>query len=86
MNEFGDAPCSQTDPEAFFPQEVEFNGKVIDSKYSDLEATKEICRACPYQKKCLDYALTRNDIGVWGGMTENERKNYRRKLRIKLKK
>lgn len=86
MSEFGQPPCSESDPEAFFPQEIEVDGKLIGSKYHNLEAVKSICRECPYQQKCLDYALMRSDIGIWGGLTENERKNYRRKLRITIRK
>lgn len=83
MTEFGEPPCAQADPEAFFPQETEFEGRVISSKYTDLEMVKSICRQCPYQAKCLAYALERNDLGVWGGMTEHERKLYRRRMRAK---
>lgn len=31
--------------------------------------------ACPVQSACLDYALgIREPFGIWGGMTEYERK------------
>lgn len=83
MTEFGEPPCAQTDPEAFFPQETEFNGKVVSSKYTDLDMVKKICHSCPYKIKCLEYALKRSDIGIWGGMTERERVLYRRRLRAK---
>lgn len=43
---------------------------------------KALCAACPVQVKCLEYALTNaENIGVWGGMTSNERRNYRRRQR-----
>lgn len=45
-----------------------------DSKMYADEA-KAICRNCPVQVRCLTFALqTRQDFGVWGGLTENERK------------
>lgn len=43
---------------------------------------KKLCFTCPVQAECLEYAVTRNiDEGVWGGMTPEERRAYRRKTR-----
>jgi len=36
---------------------------------------KEICSDCPVVRDCLDYALSiREPHGVWGGLTEAERR------------
>ncbi len=36
---------------------------------------KEICMSCPVQASCLSYALSiREQHGIWGGLTENERR------------
>ncbi len=36
---------------------------------------KEICLGCPVRQPCLEYALTiREQHGIWGGLTENERR------------
>jgi WhiB family redox-sensing transcriptional regulator len=64
------ALCSQTDPEAFFP---ELGG-------SSREA-KRVCRSCEVRAECLDYVLAHDDIGrfgVWGGLSERERRRLRR--------
>ena len=40
------------------------------------ERAKEICAVCPVRKECLDYALaTKEPYGIWGGLTEVERKS-----------
>lgn len=45
-------------------------------KASREERAKEICQSCPVQNDCLDHALTVNErYGIWGGLTENERKH-----------
>lgn len=64
------ARCRDLDVDAFFPERGE----------SSREA-KEICAACPVRIECLNYAL-RNDErhGVWGGMTERERRRLRSTL------
>ena len=39
---------------------------------------KKVCQDCPVKKKCLDYALkSTHQFGVWGGMSERERKRLR---------
>lgn len=36
---------------------------------------KEICLECGVRDDCLDYALSiREQHGIWGGLTENERR------------
>lgn len=36
---------------------------------------KAICQVCPSQGECRDYALSiREQFGIWGGMTEGDRK------------
>lgn len=65
-----DAGCLDHDPELFFAKE-------------DTDGAAEalaICKACPVVDDCLEFALdTRQDYGVWGGMTENNRMALRRR-------
>lgn len=57
------ALCAQIDPEAFFPE-----------KGGSSKAAKSICRQCPVQVECLEYALGSNQtFGVWGGLSARER-------------
>lgn len=44
------------------------------------DAAKRICDACPIEDKCGDWAIeTNQEGGVWGGMTDDERKRERKK-------
>lgn len=64
------ASCRQVDPEIFFPK--------LPGAAAAAEA-KELCRRCPVQVECLEYALDRQDVwGVWGGLTTRERELVRR--------
>lgn len=48
---------------------------------------KAICALCPVIQDCLDYALsTGAHFGIWGGKTEQERVNYKRKRQKELRK
>jgi WhiB family redox-sensing transcriptional regulator len=41
----------------------------------DVKAAKAICRDCEVRQECLAYAIThRERRGVWGGMSERDRR------------
>jgi len=70
------AACRHTDPELYFP--AGSAGAALDQ----IEAAKAVCRVCPVQGPCLQYALdTNQDDGVWGGRDEKERRRLRRARR-----
>ncbi|MGK2853767.1 MAG: WhiB family transcriptional regulator [Microbacteriaceae bacterium] len=64
-----DSLCSQTDPEAFFPEK---GGSTRDAK--------KICASCEVRSQCLDYALQNDErFGIWGGLSERERRKLRKR-------
>jgi WhiB family redox-sensing transcriptional regulator len=63
------AGCSDTDGELFFPAGT--TGPYL----LQIEEAKAICRRCPVMEQCLQWALNnRIEYGVWGGMSEDERR------------
>ncbi|HXF73738.1 MAG TPA: WhiB family transcriptional regulator [Actinomycetota bacterium] len=67
------ARCRDEDPELFFP--IGTTGPAA----SQLARAKAICRLCPVRLECLEWALeTGQDAGVWGGLSEEERRALRR--------
>ncbi|AKZ60764.1 Transcriptional regulator WhiB1 (modular protein) (plasmid) [Streptomyces ambofaciens ATCC 23877] len=63
-----EAECRRHDPELWFPV-----GDNVHARMQAAEA-KSICAGCPVRIRCLSWALeTRQDQGVWGGLTEKER-------------
>jgi WhiB family redox-sensing transcriptional regulator len=43
-------------------------------------AAQKICYRCPVLSECLIYAFQKDEqFGIWGGMTEQERRNVRKK-------
>ncbi|MEU3991881.1 WhiB family transcriptional regulator [Streptomyces platensis] len=69
-----DAVCREADPELFFP--VGNTGPAL----LQIEEAKAVCRRCPVMGQCLQWALeSRQDTGVWGGMSEEERRAMRRR-------
>ncbi|ONI74542.1 WhiB family transcriptional regulator [Kribbella sp. ALI-6-A] len=67
------AACRSEDPGLFFPI-----GSAAPS-LRQIEDAKTVCRRCEVADACLDWALrTGQDAGVWGGLTEDERRTLRR--------
>ncbi|MGC5258403.1 WhiB family transcriptional regulator [Gordonia sp. DT218] len=63
-------PCASTDPEAFFPEKGE-----------STRAAKAVCARCDFRDQCLQFALDNGErFGVWGGLSERERRDLRREL------
>ncbi|MGH9184889.1 MAG: WhiB family transcriptional regulator, partial [Acidimicrobiales bacterium] len=67
------AACRDTSPDLFFP--VGTTGPALEQ----IASAKAVCRQCPVQSACLEFALVTNqDSGVWGGTSEEERRQLRR--------
>ena len=67
------ALCRNTDPSLFVP--VGTTGVAL----VQIEHAKQVCDQCPVKQECLDFALATNqDSGIWGGLSEEERRVIRR--------
>jgi WhiB family redox-sensing transcriptional regulator len=61
------AACRGAGLDLFFPERGESAGPA-----------RLLCAACPVRQPCLDYAITnRITHGIWGGLTERERRALR---------
>jgi WhiB family transcriptional regulator, redox-sensing transcriptional regulator len=62
-----DALCAETDPEAFFPE-----------KGGSTREAKRVCTGCTVRAECLEFALSNDErFGIWGGLSERERRRLR---------
>jgi WhiB family redox-sensing transcriptional regulator len=62
------ANCLGVDPSLFFPERGASSTKA-----------KAVCRGCTVREDCLNYALVRGEKhGIWGGLSERERRRIRR--------
>lgn len=65
------AACRGSDTELFYPERGEQQAHVTT-----------ICRGCPVQFDCLDYAMINGEKhGIWGGLSEKRRRGLRRQAR-----
>ena len=68
------AACREEDPELFFP--IGNTGPAL----LQIEEAKAVCRRCPVVDACLAWALeSGQDAGVWGGLSEDERRALKRR-------
>jgi WhiB family redox-sensing transcriptional regulator len=68
------AACGDEDPELFFP--IGNTGPAL----LQIEDAKAVCRHCDVIDQCLQWALeSGQDAGVWGGMSEDERRALKRR-------
>ncbi len=71
------AACKGMDPIIFFGPDV---AETVKEKHDREEEGKKVCVTCPVKKDCLDYSLeSREPYGIWGGLTETERKTLIRR-------
>jgi WhiB family transcriptional regulator, redox-sensing transcriptional regulator len=64
------ARCRGLDPEQFFVRGAAASRQAI-----------KVCNRCSVRDECLQYALDSDiDFGVWGGLTERQRRAHQRRL------
>ena len=62
------ANCLGVDPDLFFPE-----------RGASTREAKEVCRGGIVKDQCLEFALDNSEkFGIWGGMSERERRRIRR--------
>lgn len=64
------ARCRGTDAEAFFVRSL-----------PEAREALRLCQRCTVKQECLEYAIDEGiDLGVWGGLTERQRRAYARRM------
>ncbi|KRD09427.1 MULTISPECIES: WhiB family transcriptional regulator [unclassified Streptomyces] len=72
------AACRREDPDLFFP--IGTSGPALMQE----EQAKAVCRRCPVQEACLEWAMeTDQTLGVWGGTSETERRALKRRIKAR---
>ena len=74
MTWFDRAACLEEDPELFFP--IGKSGPAL----VQTEQARAVCRRCEVVTACLRWAVeSRQDDGVWGGRSDDERRALKRR-------
>jgi len=67
------AACRGLDPDLFYAE----SGTAIMK-------AKSLCATCDVREQCLEWAIRREEFGVWGGTTARERAAMRRERGMRL--
>lgn len=68
------AECLGIDPDLFFPE-----GSTGVKARLQIAAAKAVCSTCTVRIDCLLHAVNQGEEhGIWGGLTEDERRRIRR--------
>jgi WhiB family redox-sensing transcriptional regulator len=59
--------CRGEDPNSFYPE---------NNRWAEQER-KKICRGCPVFAQCMDHAIRYDELGIWGGTTDRERRKIK---------
>ncbi len=70
------------DPDIFF---AEADIPRTRESYEITARAKAVCEVCPYKQRCQDWALAHpEERGVWGGLSEDDRRQMRRKIKVSV--
>jgi WhiB family redox-sensing transcriptional regulator len=64
--------------------DVFFPSGTTEQTEQEINHAKKVCKLCDVIELCAQWSLKNNiDAGIWGGLSEDERRNIRRKIRAK---
>lgn len=64
------AACADMDVSSFYPDR--------QGAKEAVGVARDVCRRCPVRQACLQHALDHNEVGIWAGTTEEQRRQMRR--------
>jgi WhiB family redox-sensing transcriptional regulator len=76
--EFEDPLCAQSGGDFWFPEPG------LGSTQEAIHA-RSICNSCIHQADCAEWAIHNERYGIWGGLSEFQRKQIRRQRKIVLR-
>lgn len=67
------AACKGSATSQWFPSSGKLSTRNLDAIL--------LCRTCPVQTHCLQHALEHAEVGIWGGLTDEQRRGFPRPVR-----
>ena len=72
--------CASVGGDFWFPER---EGGISNS--TEMLMAQSICRQCTHQAECAEWGIQNEGFGIWGGLTESNRRVIRRQRKITLK-
>ena len=77
--------CAYVDGNIFYPKDADEPDYVRLEAERQQKLAKEICGTCIHRIECAEWGISKEIYGVWGGMTERERRKIRKGSGLKDK-
>ena len=76
--------CASVGSDFWFPEKANSKGAVrtLSGTSFEVQMAKSICGSCIHKSECKQWGLEHEYFGIWGGLTEGDRRIIRRKLNI----
>ena len=52
---------------------------------NEIAMAKKICLSCPHKAECAEWGIKNESFGIWGGLTETDRRPIRRARNIRVR-
>ena len=75
--EFEEPRCYGVDTEMYYPVDQ-------STTMAELPLIRYICGNCHHRTECAEWAISHERFGVWGGLTEKQRREIRKQRNIVL--
>lgn len=78
--EYEGPACSEVGGDYWFPEKA--NGLM---NTNEMKIAKTICSTCIHKLECAEWGIHNEHFGIWGGITEQERRIIRRERNIRVR-
>ena len=77
-NWFASAACAGEMGQRFYPPVRAERRSIRNAREA---SAKAVCASCPVRQDCLEMAIANNErYGIWGGMTDLERRRFAERM------
>jgi WhiB family transcriptional regulator, redox-sensing transcriptional regulator len=78
-DQFESPSCATVGGDYWFP-ELESGGIT----QAEAKIAKSICYSCPHKVECAEWGIYKERFGIWGGLTDMDRRHIRRSRGIRI--
>jgi hypothetical protein len=82
--EYEDPACASVGGDFWFPDRSAGDGPIraVNAQDTEVRIAISVCKSCTHKTECRQWGLEHEYHGIWGGLTEGERRPIRKQLNI----
>ena len=71
--------CAEVGGDFWFPEKADGSMNTVE-----MVMAKKICHTCPHKAECAEWGIKNERYGIWGGLTQKDRRPLQKQLNIVL--